>query len=184
MARLLSRSRLPGLLLTAAVGVEWGRALVERLPSLALPALFVGGLALGGLALLVPREALGLSRRALPARALSGGALAAVLLLPAAARSFVPVPLTGLIGLGAAMVAAGEEIAFRGALYAALRSAYGPAAAVVGSTAAFTAAHALSHPPRFLLPVAGLGLLLGLWRWAFDDLLAPIVGHVVADLAL
>ena len=32
--------------------------------------------------------------------------------------------------------------------------------------------------------VAAAGLLLGLWRWACKDLVAPIIGHVIADLAL
>ena len=28
------------------------------------------------------------------------------------------------------------------------------------------------------------GLLLGTWRWACRDLVGPILGHVIADLAL
>ena len=42
----------------------------------------------------------------------------------------------------------------------------------------------LSHPPEFLGAVAAAGLLLALWRWACKDLVAPILGHVIADLAL
>jgi hypothetical protein len=42
----------------------------------------------------------------------------------------------------------------------------------------------LSHPPDFLVPVAAAGVLLGTWRWACRDLVAPIVGHCIADLAL
>jgi membrane protease YdiL (CAAX protease family) len=75
-------------------------------------------------------------------------------------------------------------VAFRGALFAALDAAYGPVAAVLGSAFAFVLAHVLTHPPAFLLPVAALGLLLGLWRWACRDLVAPITAHVLADLAL
>jgi len=52
------------------------------------------------------------------------------------------------------------------------------------STALWTAAHALSHPPAFLGAVAAAGLLLALWRWACRDLVGPVIGHVVADLAL
>jgi hypothetical protein len=48
----------------------------------------------------------------------------------------------------------------------------------------WTAAHAFSHPPAFLGAVAAAGLLLALWRWAGRDLVAPIIGHVIADLAL
>jgi membrane protease YdiL (CAAX protease family) len=55
---------------------------------------------------------------------------------------------------------------------------------VAGSTIAFVAAHALSHPLAFLPAVAAAGLLLGTWRWACQDLLAPITAHVLADLAL
>ena len=114
----------------------------------------------------------------------AGLALAGLLLLPAAARGFglpgVPLALAAPV----ALVAAGEEVAFRGAVYAALEEMFGPAAAVAGSAALFTAAHVISHPAPFLLPVAALGLLLGLWRWAFRDLMAPIAAHVLADLAL
>jgi membrane protease YdiL (CAAX protease family) len=81
-------------------------------------------------------------------------------------------------------VSIGEELAFRGALYAALEEVGGAPLAVGGSTIAWTAAHALSHPPAFLGAVAAAGLLLGLWRWACRDLVAPIIGHVIADLAL
>jgi membrane protease YdiL (CAAX protease family) len=94
------------------------------------------------------------------------------------------VPLTGLLGLGVVFVAAGEEIAFRGALYAAVEEVAGGPIAVLASAAAFTAAHVFAHPPAFLLPVAAAGLLLGLWRWACRDLVAPIIGHTLADLAL
>jgi hypothetical protein len=44
--------------------------------------------------------------------------------------------------------------------------------------------HVLSHRPEFLAAVAGAGLLLGLWRWACQDLIAPALAHVLADLAL
>jgi membrane protease YdiL (CAAX protease family) len=89
-------------------------------------------------------------------------------------------------GLAAAAIAVsiGEELAFRGALFAALEDAGGAAVAVVGTTALWTAAHALSHPPEFLFSVAAAGLLLGVWRMACRDLIGPIIAHVIADLAL
>jgi len=89
-------------------------------------------------------------------------------------------------GLAAAAIAVsiGEEIAFRGALYAALDELGGAPLAILGSTVLWTLAHALSHPPAFLLSVAAAGLLLALWRWACKDLVGPIIGHVIADLAL
>jgi membrane protease YdiL (CAAX protease family) len=92
--------------------------------------------------------------------------------------------LPGTIAAAAVMVSIGEEIAFRGALFAALEEVGGAPLAVVGTTAAWTAAHALSHPPAFLGAVAAAGLLLALWRLVCRDLVAPIIGHVLADFAL
>jgi membrane protease YdiL (CAAX protease family) len=149
----------------------------------------MGALILGGLALVVtavgwPPERLGLGRSRMAFRILGGFALAAVLLLPAAARASAAPIIPAFLLLPAVVVAVGEEIAFRGALYAALEDLGGAPVAIIGSTALWTAAHALSHPPQFLLAVAAAGLLLGLWRWACKDLVGPIIGHVIADLAL
>ena len=93
---------------------------------------------------------------------------------------------SGPFGLAVAAIAIsiGEEIAFRGALYAALEDVGGAPVAIFGTTVLWTAAHALSHPPAFLGAVFAAGLLLALWRWACRDLVGPIVGHVLADLAL
>jgi membrane protease YdiL (CAAX protease family) len=115
---------------------------------------------------------------------LGGLALAAVLLLPAAVRSSAVPLLPAGLAVAAVAVSVGEELAFRGALYAALDELGGAPVAILGSTVVWTAAHALSHPPAFLWAVAAAGLLLALWRWACKDLVAPIVGHVLADLAL
>jgi len=64
------------------------------------------------------------------------------------------------------------------------RSGWRGVFAVIGSTLVWTLAHALSHPLPFLGAVAAAGLLLSLWRWAAKDLVGPIIGHVIADLAL
>ena len=163
---------------------EWARVLISTAPNAAAPALFLGGLALALTAFTFAPERLGLGRSRLALRILGGCALGAILLLPAAARSSaVPLIPAGLAA-AAVVVSVGEEIAFRGALYAALEDAGGAPLAIVGSTALWTAGHALSHPPEFLLAVAAAGLLLALWRWACRDLVAPILGHVIADLAL
>lgn len=166
-----------------AIGIEWIRAVAE-LAGGPIPAIALGGIALGLCALGWKPEALGLSRRQLGLRLLGGLALAAVLLLPAAVRwqgaPLLPPPMA----LSAIFIAAGEELAFRGALYAALEAAGGPLLAVLGSAAAFTAAHLLSHPPLFLLAVLAAGLLLGAWRWAARDLVGPLVGHALADVVL
>jgi membrane protease YdiL (CAAX protease family) len=131
-----------------------------------------------------PADRLGLGRSHLGLRILGGLALAAVLLLPAAARASAAPILPAFLALPAVVVSIGEEIAFRGALYAALEDLGGAPVAIIGSTALWTAAHALSHPPEFLFAVAAAGLVLALWRWACKDLVGPIVGHVIADIAL
>jgi membrane protease YdiL (CAAX protease family) len=164
--------------------VEWARALIQAEPYMAVAALVLGGAALCAVAVGWPPDRLGLGTSRLGLRILGGLALGAVLLLPAAARSgAVPILPAGL-ALAAVAVSIGEELAFRGALYAALDELGGAPVAIIGSTVLWTAAHALSHPPAFLGAVAAAGLVLALWRWACRDLVAPIIGHVIADLAL
>lgn len=165
------------------ISVEWVRAVAER-ASGPIPAIALGGLALGLCAIGWRPEALGLSRRNLGLKLLGGLALAAVLLLPAAVRWQGAPVLPAPMALSAIAIAVGEELAFRGALYAALEAAWGPVAAVLGSALAFAAGHLLSHPPLFLLAVLAAGLVLGVWRWAARDLVGPILGHAIADLAL
>jgi membrane protease YdiL (CAAX protease family) len=165
------------------VSIEWVRALAERATG-PTPTIALGGLALCLCAAGWRPQALGLSRRNLGLKLLGGLAIAAVLLLPAAVRwqgaPLLPAPLA----ISAIAISIGEEVAFRGALFAALEAAWGPLAAVLGSALAFAAGHLLSHPPLFLLAVLGAGLVLGAWRWAARDLVGPIVGHAIADLAL
>ena len=165
------------------VGVEYARVVAGRLPGMAVPALLFGGLALCLFALGRTSSELGLGRDRLPARLLGGVALGAVLLLPAMVRWGGGPQLPLDLAVAAIAVSVGEEAAFRGALFAALE-VFGPLPAVLGSTAVWTAAHALSHPPTFLPAVAAAGLLLGAWRWACRDLVGPALGHVLADLAL
>jgi membrane protease YdiL (CAAX protease family) len=174
----------------AAIGayvlvVEWTRALFIESPGAAVAAaLVLGGAALGVAALGWPAGRLGLGTSRFGFRVLGGVALGIVLLLPAAARSGAAPMLPAGLAFAAIAVSIGEEIAFRGALYAALEDLGGAPVAVVGSTLLWTLAHVLSHPPAFLGAVAAAGLLLALWRWACKDLVGPIIGHVVADLAL
>jgi membrane protease YdiL (CAAX protease family) len=164
--------------------IEWARTSIQAEPQLAIAALILGGAALALVAVGSPADRLGLGTSKFGLRILGGLALGAVLLLPAAVRAGAA-PLLP-VGLAAAAVAVsiGEELAFRGALYAALDELGGAPLAIVGSTLLWTAAHAFSHPPAFLGAVAAAGLLLALWRWACRDLVAPIIGHVIADLAL
>ena len=164
--------------------VEWTRALAATTSRDAVGVLVIGGFALVLPIALVPFDRLGLGRTRLGVRIVGGVALAVVLLLPAAARAGAAPILPAFLAVPAVVVSIGEEIAFRGALYAALEDLGGAPVAIIGSTALWTAAHALSHPPEFLFAVAAAGLLLGLWRWACNDLVGPIIGHVIADLAI
>lgn len=169
-----------------ALALEWGRALAAGQPNLALVSVAIGGAALIALGLGCGFGAmeLGLSRSMVGFRLLGGIALAAVLLLPTLARQrpgpLLPIPFA----LAAIAVSIGEEIAFRGALFAAIDAWLGPVPAVLGSSVVFTAGHVLSHPPEFLLAVGAAGLLLATWRRACRDLVGPIVAHSIADLAL
>lgn len=164
--------------------VEWTRALASGIPDAAVPAILIGGGALAASVIGWPAPKLGLGTSRLGLRILGGLALAVVLLLPAAVRASEAPIIPASLAMFAVVISVAQELAFRGALYAALDEAGGAPLAIVGSTAAWTAAHALSHPPAFLWAVAAAGLLLALWRWACKDLVAPIIGHVIADLAL
>jgi membrane protease YdiL (CAAX protease family) len=167
-----------------AIGLEYARVLAARVPGMVTASLIAGGLALCLLAAGRSPAELGLGWDRLPARVVGGVALGAILLLPALVRWGGGPHLPWDLAAAAVAVSVGEEVAFRGALYSALDAAAGPPLAIVGSTAAWTAAHALSHPPAFLVAVAAAGLLLGVWRWACRDLVGPVLGHVIADLAL
>jgi len=164
--------------------IEWSRTLLAQRPGLTLAALVLGGTALVAMASGWPPERLGLGASKFGLRVIGGVALGAVLLLPAAARPGAAPLLPAGLALAAVVVSVGEEVAFRGALYAALEDIGGAPLAIGGSTVLWTLAHALSHPLPFLGAVAAAGLLLALWRWACKDLVAPIIGHVIADLAL
>jgi membrane protease YdiL (CAAX protease family) len=185
LVRAWPAARRPLLVAGLAVGIEWSRVLAMQAGADPAVALAAGGLALFLLAIGRNPADLGLGTSRIGRRLLGGLALAVVLLLPAAARwTDAPHVLTPVLAAAAVIVSIGEEVAFRGVLYQALDKLAGPAAAVIGSTLAFTAAHVISHPPAFLPAVAAAGLLLGLWRWACKDLLAPITAHVLADLTL
>jgi membrane protease YdiL (CAAX protease family) len=164
--------------------VEWTRVLISGAPHAALPSLILGGAALALAAVGWKTQSLGLGASRFGLRILGGLALGVVLLLPAAVRANAAPILPAGLALAAIAISIGEELAFRGALYAALEELGGAPLAILGSTFLWTLAHVLSHPPAFLGAVAAAGLLLALWRWACRDLVAPIIGHVIADLAL
>ena len=167
-----------------ALALEEARVQVERDPRFALVALALGGLGLSLLAFGTQPASLGLSLDHLLPRVVGGLGLAIVLLLPAAMRWGEGDQLGLPWAVAAVAVSVGEEIAFRGALFAALEEVLGGLGAVLGTTIAWTAMHVFSQPIAFLPAVAAAGLLLGIWRWRFRDLVAPIIAHVIADLAL
>lgn len=67
----------------------------------------------------------------------------------------------------------GEEVFFRGALYAAM-----PAHPVVASTAVYTLATTATRNPALVLAAGVMGSLFGLQRRASGGLLAPTITHV------
>jgi len=164
--------------------VEWTRALAATVPGAALAAIVLGGAALTLTVIGWPAAKLGLGTSRWGLRIVGGLALAAVLLLPAAVRANEAPIIPASLAVVAVIISVAQELAFRGVLYAALDEVGGAPLAIIGSTVAWTAAHALSHPLAFLGAVAAAGLLLALWRWACRDLVGPIIGHVIADLAL
>src|SRR5690349_15599025 len=89
------------------------------------PTFFITLLAAG-----MPRDQLGLGPGRLGVRVIGAAALTVVLLLPAAVRWTGQEPLTGWFAVAAVVISAGEELAFRGALFAALEQAFGPWVAV------------------------------------------------------
>ena len=70
--------------------------------------------------------------------------------------------------------AVGEELFFRGALYAAL----GPHHSVAGSTAAYTAAATATRNPALALAGAGMGALFAVQRRASGDVSASTLTHL------
>jgi membrane protease YdiL (CAAX protease family) len=107
-----------------------------------------------------------------------------------AAAAQLPGRIAGSVVLGglcfAVVNAVLEEVAFRGILYDALESQWGPRVALLCSSAAFGVTHLGGYPPgAFGATLAGLyGVLLGLLRQRTNGLAVPIVVHVFADLTI
>ena len=79
-----------------------------------------------------------------------------------------------LVVLTTCVNAVGEELFFRGALYAAL----GPHHSVAGSTAAYAAATAATRNPALALAGAGMGALFALQRRASGGVQASALTHL------
>ena len=121
-----SRPAISAIAIAAYVlAVEWIRVLpihgeVARSAGGVVTGLVVGGIALVVAAAGTPLSSLGLGTSRLGLRILGGFALAVVLLLPAAARAGAVPMLPAGLAVAAIAISIGEEVAFRGALYAAL----------------------------------------------------------------
>jgi membrane protease YdiL (CAAX protease family) len=79
-----------------------------------------------------------------------------------------------LVLLTACANAVGEELFFRGALYAALDQCH----PVAGSTAAYTAVTATTRNPALTLAGAAMGFLLAVQRRASGGVRAPVLTHL------
>jgi membrane protease YdiL (CAAX protease family) len=115
-----------------------------------------------------------------------GGALVGAWLISHNVPAIQIAPINAAIALWTpivALVAVAEEVVLRGALFSAVRSSYGDAAALVVTTLLF----ALMHAPLYgigSLPLdLAVGLLLGGLRIVSGGVFAPAVAHVIADLA-
>lgn len=117
----------------------------------------------------------------------AGGAalvLASFAGLPAVTAGLRTAPSTLLWWLPlVAMVAASEELVLRGALFAALETSHGEVAAVAVTAVLF----ALVHLPLYglgAMPIdLAVGFLLGGLRVVSGGVTAPLLAHVLADVA-
>jgi len=75
-----------------------------------------------------------------------------------------------------------EELLCRGVLFALIARRWNTTIAVGASSLVFSAMHAAAHAPLALLAALAAGLVLGIWRAMSRDLVAPTIGHVVADI--
>jgi membrane protease YdiL (CAAX protease family) len=113
-------------------------------------------------------------------------------LIPYPAEQFEPLPMLGDVptawlwaaGIVASLVAGiCEETGFRGYIQRPLELRYGPAVAIVITTAAFAALH-LNQPwaNTLLLPILLASTMLGALAYAARSLIPGIVGHAVMDV--
>lgn len=82
-----------------------------------------------------------------------------------------------------AIVAASEELLFRGALYTLVAEIGGEVAAVVVGALLFAAMHVFLNGGRAFALDAAVGVWLGVLRMTSGSVAAPVAAHVLADLA-
>jgi membrane protease YdiL (CAAX protease family) len=188
----LTLARANSLLRPAALAVGLASALLLRLGLAGASAgtSVSAGLAFAG-ALLALSLAAGWRPRRFGARQVAAGLAGAVVVCaPAIGPAFSSdtlgqAPWAGYAtwALAVAIVAAAEEVLFRGALYAAVREAAGDYAAIATGALLFAAMHVVLNGGRAFLLDASVGLWLGVLRMVTGGVAAPVTTHVVADLA-
>ncbi len=82
------------------------------------------------------------------------------------------------------LVIACEEMVWRGVVQAALARRVGPVAAALLGAAAYAAAHALAGSLTLVLACVGCGVCWGALRAFTRGLVAPLVAHLMWDLAV
>ena len=81
-------------------------------------------------------------------------------------------------------VIAGEELVWRGVVQGALARRVGPVAGVLVGAAVYAAAHAAAGSLLLVVVALGCGVVWGTLRAVGDDLVAPLIAHVVWDVSL
>ena len=190
----LARAGLVSLGLLAVVGARWAATVAEA-PPLAVGALF-------GTALISIAWAGGFRPAVVRPEAVAIGLVGAAVLvgLAVGATRLAGLPLRavpqtdfGWWALITIAVATGEELILRGVLFDALRDAVGRAdparegRAVAVAVLATSLLFALIHVPLYgwhVVPLDfGVGVFLAGLRLASGSVAAPVIAHVVADLA-
>lgn len=82
------------------------------------------------------------------------------------------------------LVIACEEMVWRGVVQAALARRVGPVAAALVGAAVYAAAHALAGSLTLVLACVGCGLCWGALRAFTRGLVAPLIAHLMWDLAV
>ncbi len=115
------------------------------------------------------------SERLLGCLLLGGVFLIPVLIVPA--RPMWPTHIPLLV-----VAVCVEEVLCRGVIQALTHRLVGPGGAVACSALVFSAMHAARYPVPTLLVGLAAGLILAVWKQRSGDLLAPMVGHLCADV--
>lgn len=75
-----------------------------------------------------------------------------------------------------------EELVFRGLVFSGIQARLGNFWAVIFATVPWTLLHIQQYEWYFLLPVFGLGLLLGLARWRTGSIYVPLAIHFLNNI--